>query len=123
MYLTIKSLSKRSGAFTWSSVNGIKWFTMLHLRPFHSRLSAETGISENTLKSYLKSDSAEPKATNAVAIANALGVSVEYLVTGKNAKGENFSAKTRLAAQIFESLPQNDQDSVMTLLKEMKKHI
>lgn len=86
-------------------------------------LSATTGISENTLKSYLKSDSAEPKATNAVAIANALGVSVEYLVTGKNAKGENFSAKTRLAAQIFESLPQNDQDSVMTLLKEMKKHI
>ena len=56
-------------------------------------------------------------------IANALGLSVEYLITGKNANGENFSAKTRLAAQIFESLPQNDQDSVMALLKEMKKHI
>ena len=45
------------------------------------------------------------------------------LLLCKNAKGENFSAKTRLAAQIFESLPQDDQDSVMALLKEMKKHI
>ncbi len=36
-YCTIKSDSKRSGAPTSTSVNGIKWLTMLQVLPFHSR--------------------------------------------------------------------------------------
>jgi len=47
-------------------------------------LSQKTKISENTLKSYLKSESSEPKVSKAFLIANALGVSIEYLITGKD---------------------------------------
>jgi transcriptional regulator with XRE-family HTH domain len=47
-------------------------------------LSAKTGIPVATLECYLKTQSTEPSAENAVKIARALEVSVEYLVTGKN---------------------------------------
>lgn len=43
-------------------------------------LSAKTGISENTIKSYLKEDSSEPKVSNAFLIAKSLNVSVESLL-------------------------------------------
>ena len=60
-------------------------------------LSQKTGISENTLKSYLKSNPVEPKATNSVKIARALGVSVEYLVTGETEKHRKFRQKHALS--------------------------
>ena len=47
-------------------------------------LSQQTAISENTLKSYLRTDSAEPKISKAIILAKALDVSVEYLCTGHN---------------------------------------
>jgi transcriptional regulator with XRE-family HTH domain len=46
-------------------------------------LSAKTRIPVTTLDCYLKTKSTEPSAKNAVKIAQALAVSVEYLVTGK----------------------------------------
>jgi len=49
-------------------------------------LSAKTNISMNTLNHYLKTNGATPSVENAVKIARSLGVSVEYLVTGKNSK-------------------------------------
>ena len=45
-------------------------------------LSKKTGISENTIKTYLRSASAEPKLSKAIILAKALGVSVEFLATG-----------------------------------------
>ncbi|MCH5291635.1 MAG: helix-turn-helix transcriptional regulator [Treponema sp.] len=45
-------------------------------------LAAKTGISLNTLNHYLVQNGTSPSAENAVKIAHALGVSVEYLVTG-----------------------------------------
>ena len=60
-------------------------------------LSQKTGISENTLKSYLKSNPVEPKATNSVKIARALGVSVEYLVTGGTEKTPQIPAERALS--------------------------
>ena len=85
-------------------------------------LSQKTGISENTLKSYLKTNPAEPKATNSVKIARALGVSVEYLVTGGTEKSSHISAETRFVAETFNTLSENDKKSVIALLKEMKSH-
>ena len=52
-------------------------------------LSAKTNISMNTLNHYLKTNGASPSVENAVKIANSLGVSVEYLVTGKDSKITN----------------------------------
>ncbi|MDR0877250.1 MAG: helix-turn-helix transcriptional regulator, partial [Treponema sp.] len=45
-------------------------------------LAAKTGINVNTLNHYLSGNKNIPRADAAVKIARALGVTVEYLVTG-----------------------------------------
>lgn len=52
-------------------------------------LSEKTKISIGTLNHYLAEKSTEPTAENAVKIEKALGVTVEYLVTGKNPSTQN----------------------------------
>ena len=47
-------------------------------------LAYKSGINPRTIEQYLSSAAKMPSAENAVKIANALGVTVEYLVTGKN---------------------------------------
>lgn len=67
-------------------------------------LAAKTGISLNTLNHYLVQNSASPSAENAVKIATALGVSVEYLVTGKETNSKNqkdFSDETQTQARLY----------------------
>jgi transcriptional regulator with XRE-family HTH domain len=65
-------------------------------------LAARSGIKKKTLDSYLGTHSYTPSAETAVSIARVLGVSVEYLVTGKE------DDKHRPLA----SLPQDIQDIV-----------
>ena len=50
-------------------------------------LAARTGINKRTLDQYLASAAKMPSAENAVKIADALEVSVEYLVTGRGTQG------------------------------------
>jgi len=45
--------------------------------------AAKTGIKKRTLDTYLRAQQSMPPADTAVKIASVLGVSVEYLVTGK----------------------------------------
>lgn len=89
-------------------------------------LASKTRISENTLKTYLKTNSVEPKATNAVIIAKALGVTVEYLVTGNSENGAGsakpVSREANFVAENFDRLSENDRKSVLALIKEMKSH-
>jgi transcriptional regulator with XRE-family HTH domain len=49
---------------------------------FVKELAAKTGININTLNHYLSGKESMPRADAAVKIAKALGVTVEYLVTG-----------------------------------------
>jgi transcriptional regulator with XRE-family HTH domain len=49
-------------------------------------LSAMTGIKRHTLDNYLNTHNAIPNAETAVRIARALGVTVEYLVTGEEGR-------------------------------------
>ena len=58
----------------------------------------------------------------AVMFARALGVSVEYLVTGGTEKSSHISAETRFVTETFDALSENDKKSVIALLKEMKSH-
>jgi len=58
-------------------------------------LAARTGLSLKTIENYVKKDSSIPSADKAVLIAQALGVTVEYLVTGKDAKNDTTEIKTR----------------------------
>lgn len=47
-------------------------------------LAKGTGISKNTLDNYLSGQKSLPNAENAVKIAQYIGTTVEYLVTGKH---------------------------------------
>jgi len=47
-------------------------------------LSSITGIKRHTLDNYLNTHNSIPNAESAVKIAQALGITVEYLITGKN---------------------------------------
>jgi transcriptional regulator with XRE-family HTH domain len=55
-------------------------------------LATKTGLSLKTIENYVKKDSSVPSADKAVAIAQALGVTVEYLITGKKTKKEPIPA-------------------------------
>jgi transcriptional regulator with XRE-family HTH domain len=47
-------------------------------------LAARSGVKKKTIDSYLGTSSCTPSVETAVRIAKALGVSVEFLVTGEN---------------------------------------
>ena len=49
-------------------------------------LAEKSGVGKRTLDNYLMSDPQEPSVTNAHKIALALGVSIEYLLTGEEYK-------------------------------------
>jgi transcriptional regulator with XRE-family HTH domain len=65
-------------------------------------LAARSGIKKKTLDSYLGTRGYTPSVEAAVSIARTLGVSVEYLVTGKETEKE----------RPLSSLPQDIQDIV-----------
>ena len=48
-------------------------------------LAYKSGINKRTLDNYLRENESQPTVENAVKIARALGVTVEYLVTGESA--------------------------------------
>ena len=75
-------------------------------------LSAKTGIKKHTLDNYLNTHNSLPNAESAVKIAQALGVSVEYLVNGSDAK----HGKRQLA------LPSDIQLLIDTVNKLSKKN-
>jgi transcriptional regulator with XRE-family HTH domain len=49
-------------------------------------LAVASGVKKTTIDGYLKGNGYKPSAEHAVRIAEALGVSVEYLVTGEEIK-------------------------------------
>jgi len=50
--------------------------------------AAKAGLKKRALDAYLEAQQSMPPADKAVQIADALGITVEYLVTGKNDKQE-----------------------------------
>ena len=63
-------------------------------------LASKSGINPRTIEQYLSSAAKMPSAENAVKIANALGVSVEYLVTGKTEGNDSASFSKVTETQI-----------------------
>ena len=77
-------------------------------------LSAQTAISKGTLSNYLKENCSVPAADVAVKIAQALGVTVEYLVLGET------TAKTEQKDPIQNSLSRlssRDREIVSDLVR------
>jgi transcriptional regulator with XRE-family HTH domain len=55
-------------------------------------LAAKTGLSLKTIENYVKKDSSVPSADKAVLIAQALGVTVEFLINGRRHKKTDIPA-------------------------------
>ena len=88
-------------------------------------LSAITGIRRHTLDNYLNTHNSIPNAAAAVKIAQALGVSVEYLVTGKDTYNgdKNTSASKDLNSliDIWNGLSKKYRKLALSLLKTLEE--
>lgn len=87
-------------------------------------LAAKTGISKNTIGNYLTGHNSLPAADNAVKIAQVLGVSVEYLVTGNNSDSlliSSLPSKQREILNNLKTLDETDLNSVLVLIKALQK--
>ncbi|GHT66970.1 transcriptional regulator [Spirochaetia bacterium] len=84
-------------------------------------LSAKTGIAQGTIGCYLGARASMPPADIAVKIAEALGVSVEYLVTGKYDKSiPSYQPTIRSVIQIILELNEKDNETILGLAKLLK---
>ena len=81
-------------------------------------LASKTGISKSTLDNYLNVREYMPSADAAVKIANALDITVEYLVTGK----EKVPVKSSLGPEIwdlinnYKKLSQEDRNLINAII-------
>ncbi|MDR0878606.1 MAG: helix-turn-helix domain-containing protein [Treponema sp.] len=86
-------------------------------------LADKSGVNKRTIDNYLREKGSIPSAYAAVSIAKALGVSVEYLVTGHTRHRENafasFSADTMEVIQTYEKLDGGDRKIVLNLSKSL----
>jgi len=86
-------------------------------------LAAMIGISKHTLDNYLNVRKYMPSADVAVKIANVLGVSVEYLVTGEDTRGKKvfIEPEIRVLVQNFKQLDADDRKMVLSIIQLYKK--
>jgi len=86
-------------------------------------LAALSGVKKQTIDSYLNVNSCIPSADAAVSIAQALGVSVEYLITGKevNQKAVPYSAEAKIVAEITAQMEEKNRKMAVAIIKSMKK--
>jgi transcriptional regulator with XRE-family HTH domain len=89
-------------------------------------LSAKTGIAKGTLNCYLGTRASMPTADVAIKIAVALGVSVEYLVTGREERREQgsfpiYNHQIRAILRIMPNLSKKDNEILLELAKILQK--
>ena len=86
-------------------------------------LASLSGVKKQTIDSYLKTDSSMPSADAAVAIARVLGVSVEYLVTGKEIKRKTvqYPTEARIVAELTAQMEEKNRRMAVAVIKSIKK--
>jgi transcriptional regulator with XRE-family HTH domain len=86
-------------------------------------LAARSGIKKHTIDNYLNTHNSMPLADAAVKIAQVLGVSVEYLVTGQENHHEKALApvEVRMITQITEQLNAHNRKTALALIQALKK--
>ena len=87
-------------------------------------LAKLSGVKKQTIDSYLRENSYMPSVEIAVNIAKALGVTVEYLVTGEETNLEKlqYPVEARLVAEITAKLNEKNRKMVVTIIESIKKH-
>jgi transcriptional regulator with XRE-family HTH domain len=86
-------------------------------------LAANSGVNKRTIDNYLNTHNTMPSADAAVRIAAALGVTVEYLITGHEQQGRGSSAPfpdSRVVLKNLEALNKRDRKIVLNLVKSLK---
>lgn len=88
-------------------------------------LAQKTGIKKTTIDNYLGSRDCQPSVEYAVKIAQALDVSVEYLVTGHQLKNSSASYSPTLRKLInnFQMLNLFEQKAVSDLTETLASHL
>jgi transcriptional regulator with XRE-family HTH domain len=79
-------------------------------------LSALSGVNKRAIDTYVRTRASMPPADAAVKIAKALGVTVEYLVTGEDS---SMSKEVNRITRSILSLNQRDRKLVVSLVKSM----
>jgi len=89
-------------------------------------LAARAGLKKHTIDNYLSVRGRMPAADVAVRIARALGVSVEYLITGQDSSETkttaNLPPEIRHIVSITEKLNPDYQKIALSLVETLKKH-
>ena len=86
-------------------------------------LAALSGVKKQTIDSYLKINCCMPSADAAVAIAQALGVSAEYLISGKDFKQKpvQYPVEAKIVAEITAQMGKKNRKMAVAIIKSMKK--
>ena len=86
-------------------------------------VALEAGLNQKSLNNYLRENSSIPSADIAVRIAKVLGVSVEYLVTGKKDAAPqyyvHYSAEIRQLADKLSKMSARDRKLAAALINAM----
>jgi transcriptional regulator with XRE-family HTH domain len=86
-------------------------------------LAAISGVNKRIIDNYLNTHNTMPSADAAVRIAGALGVTVEYLITGHEQQGRNSSTPfpdLRIVLKDLEALNKRDRKIVLNLINSFK---
>ncbi len=84
----------------------------------HKELAIKAGIKPRTLLTYVASEPSMPPADVAVRLAKALGVSVEYLVTGEHTES-SFSSREKYFINMFQKLSIKEKKAVQSLMETL----
>ena len=87
-------------------------------------LAVISGVNRRTIDNYLRDDNSIPSADVAVRIACALGVTVEYLVTGHEQLMNDdplLTVDSQVILRNVESLNKRDRKIVLSLIKSLKE--
>jgi transcriptional regulator with XRE-family HTH domain len=86
-------------------------------------LVALSGVKKPTIDSYLRENNYTPSVENAVLIARALGVSVEYLVTGKETKrkSDQYPIEARMVADMISKMDRRYRKMAVAIIETMKR--
>jgi transcriptional regulator with XRE-family HTH domain len=83
----------------------------------------KANISLRNIENYLRENASIPVADKAVKIAQVLGVSVEYLVTGKDLKQQivQYPIEAKMVAEITAKMKEKNRKMAVAIIKSMKK--
>ena len=84
-------------------------------------LSALSGVNSHALTNYVSRRGHIPSVETGAKIARALGVSVEFLVSGEDAKESKANAEIRAIIRMVKLLPGSQRKFIIDLLKLLAK--